>query len=53
MNMLFIAFAICLFSFFFHVFWVGRGVVDELFYAWSSSFKNNCIISSPFILLGR
>lgn len=40
MNMLFIAFAILSFSlFFFHVFWVGWGVVDELFYAWSSNFK--------------
>lgn len=38
MNMLFLAFLLFVFSFF-HVFWVGRGVVDELFHSWSSSFK--------------
>jgi hypothetical protein len=33
--------------FFFHVFWVGRGVVDDFFHAWSSSFKT--IALSPVL----
>lgn len=54
--MLFVAFLLFVFPFFFHVFWVGRGVVDEFFHAWSSSFKTIALFpvlhSAGFLFLG-
>jgi hypothetical protein len=55
MNALCSLLAICRF-FSFHVFWVGWGVVDEYFHAWSSSFNTIALFpilySAGFLFLG-